>query len=386
MSISPMYPPEVLTRSPDEQLIYYSEEVVVIHPELTTTLDLLDSKANSTLDRRLILLVGGTGVGKTVAAKLLVKRRAARRVEEVRLRPELVPSIFIEAEPPDRGDFDFTTLYREGLAAMNAVLVERTMPVLERKTRDGTLVTLAIEGARKRIDGVGLKLRFKGELISREVELVAIDEAICLFKTGTSKSEKQRMLTLKDQSDKLKTFTNKTPASILLAGAFDFFDLATTTGQLGRRSLIVLMSPYPMTDVGLKGFGIALVGLIGHLPIAHDLRVEDSAAEIFLQSLGCVGIAKGILSAALLLSLRSGTLLTIGTVRLCYYPAVTLKVMSEEMEAGMKAVRTATSLSALASKAEAAPAEPSDPDRPPARPLKPGETKPSHRGDAANAW
>ena len=224
MSTAPMFPADLLTKSDDERLAYYKDEVIVDHPALTDTLEELDSKANPTLDRRLILLVGGTGLGKSAVAKKLVARRLARRKEQMLLRPEIVPAFLIELEPPDRGAFDFATLHGEGLVAMRATLIDRTRPVVERKTREGTLVTLAIENAKRTTSRGGLKIRFKSELISREVELAAVDEAISLFKTGKRKSEKERQEVLKDQADKLKTFTNKTPATILLVGSFDFFE------------------------------------------------------------------------------------------------------------------------------------------------------------------
>jgi hypothetical protein len=386
MSIVPMFPEGTLTKSVDERLAYYKDEVIVDHPALTDTLEELDSKAHPSLDRRLILLVGGTGVGKSAVARKLVARRLARRKAQMLLRPEIVPAFLIELEPPDRGAFDFTTLYREGLLAMKASLIDRTKPMVERKTREGTLLTLAIESAKSSTSKGGMKIRFKSELISREVELAAIDEAISLFKTGKRKSEKERQEVLKDQADKLKTFTNKTPATIILAGAFDFFELALTTGQVARRSVIVVMPAYTMTVEGLSGWGIALAGLIGHLPIDHDLRIEEIATELFLQSIGCVGIAKGILSEALARALRAGTRLTMELVRKCYYSAAALKQMGDEMELGMKAVREMTTLSSLASKAEDAAQENVASQRPPARPLKPGETAPSHRKDAAGAW
>lgn len=386
MNTAPMFPADLLTKSDDERLAYYKDEVIVDHPALTDTLDELDSKAHPSLDRRLILLVGGTGVGKSAVAKKLVARRLARRKEQMLLRPELVPAFFMELEPPDLGAFDFTTLYSEGLVAMRASLIDRTRPMVERKTREGTLLTLAIENAKRSTSKAGMKTRFKSELGSREVELAVLDEAISLFKTGKRRSERDRLEVLKDQADKLKTFTNKTPATIILAGAFDFYELALTTGQVARRSVIVVMPPYTMTADGLKGWGIALAGLIGHLPVDHTLQIEEVATELFLQSLGCVGIAKGILSEALVRALRAGVQLTMDLVRKCYYPAAALKQMGEEMELGMKAVREMTTLSSLAAKAECATEDGGAIQSPPTRPLQPGETTPSHRSDAAGAW
>jgi len=266
------FPARLLTATVKERVDYFKDEAIVDHPNMDATLTLCDEKANSVLDRRLILLVGPTGVGKSAVLKKLVERRNARRRAEASARPEIVSGLYIEAEAPDRGAFDFVTLYREGLVEMKAALIERTMPLVERKAHEGTLVTLAIESSARHLGRDSLKLRFKSELISREVEVLCIDEAINLFKTGKRRTEKERQEVLKDQADKLKTFTNKTPASIILSGAFDFFELTCCSAQIARRSLIVVMEPYTMAPQSLAGFGTALVGLIAHLPIAHKLE------------------------------------------------------------------------------------------------------------------
>lgn len=386
MSLSHKFPLRLLAATIRERLDYFKYEVIIDHPILNETLDLLDGRANSALDRRIILLVGGTGVGKSALLRKLVARRIARQSAQMAIRPELVPAIYVEIEPPDIGGFDFNTFYREGLVEMKALLIERTVPMIERRTREGTLLTLATEFARSKLGRGGLKIRFKAELVSRDVELMGIDEAISFFKVGKVRTEKQRLENLKDQADKLKTFTNKTPATIILAGAFDFFELALTTGQLARRSIVVPMPSYHMTANGLVGFSVALTGLIAHLPVIHQLKVEDIAAELFLQSLGCIGILKEILTNALLMALNSGGEVTVELIRKSYYPAASLKIISEEMSAGMKAVQEVVSLTGLASVAESAAAQSSPSAGPPAVPLKPGETTPSHRSNATDTW
>ncbi len=342
-------PPEILGASAEQRLDYYKHTVKVDHPIMSDTVDALDQKANDALDRRLILLVGGTGVGKSTAMLKLVDRRNARRKNEIRLRPEIAPAIFVEAEAPDKGPFEFGTFYREGLVQLGSPLVDQTLPMVNRRAREHILLTLGIENYRqRRLDPYALKLRFRSEIVSRETELVALDEAINVFKTGRAKSEKDRLLLLKDQADKLKTLINKTPAALILSGAYDFYELTLCSGQNARRSVIVHMEPYDSTTDGLKGFCTALVGLVEHLPVRHNLDVGAMATEMYLQCLGCVGIAKEILSQALLLSINAGKPLNFEHVQKSYYSASQLTVMREEMAAGVKAVREITSLASLA--------------------------------------
>ena len=67
-----------------------------------------------------------------------------------------------------------------------------------------------------------------------------------------------------------------------MGGAYDFLELTMGSGQLARRSFIVHMPPYKIEKVSLEGFATALVGLIAHLPIEHEIDPNEHATEFFL--------------------------------------------------------------------------------------------------------
>jgi len=263
---------------------------------------------------------------------------------------------------------------------------DRTLPVMERPAREKLILTIGIEEAGHKLKESALKSRFICNLIEREIELACLDEAINIFEVGKPKSERERKEQLKAQANKLKTFGNKTPTTIVLAGAYDFFEMTLVSGQIARRSSIVHMEPYTMTKEGLVGFAEALIGLLSHLPIEHELDPELYAAEFFLQSLGCVGTLKNILSTALNKSLSRNRPLSISLVRESYFTAAQLEVMSSEMRAGVARVRELMTMEQLAAKSEDATSKPVDSSTSGGRKLAPGETKPSHRHDAADQW
>lgn len=385
MSEVSIFPRYLLDSSDKDRMSYYVNEVIVDHPILTDSLATLDELANPLLEKRLILLVGGTGVGKSALMKKIVRRRVTRMMKSIAENPQIVPSIHVEVEAPDIGKFIFTSLYRDALAQMNAALIERTLPLVERRTQDRFTTSVAVEKSGHRLNPSALKVRFIENLIDRQVDLVCLDEAINIFKVGRSKSATERKEQLKDQSDKLKTFVNKTPTSLILGGAYDFLELTMSSGQIARRSVIVHMAPYTMKD-GLTGFATALVGLIGHLPIEHDLDPNLHAAELFLQCLGCIGTLKNILSQALLRALNLKQSLNIDLVRKCYFTAAQLEVMRDEMNEGISRVDELTSMEQLAAKAELIIPKPADSAAIRSRKLAPGETKPSHRHDATKYW
>lgn len=386
MTITPKYPSHLLQASDNLRLKYFVDDVIVDHPSLDQSMEALDELANPFLEKRLILLLGGSGVGKTALMKKLVKKRIARRAAAIAANQQVVPAVFYEVEAPDKGKFSFLSLYRGGLAEINAALIERTLPITERQTRDRSMLTISVEHAGRRVDASALKARFIKNLIDREIELACLDEAINIFKVGKHKSERDRKEQLKEQADKLKTFGNKTPTTLVLAGAYDFFDLTLVSGQIARRSSIVHMEPYTMTKEGLEGFVAALVGLLSHLPIEHGLDPGKYATELFLQSLGCIGILKNILSNALLKALSRKSALTIDLVRGCFFTAAQLDVMRQEMELGIAKVRELMTMEQLVQKAELVETNEGGSSVIKSKKLAPGETTPSHRHAAAKVW
>lgn len=386
MKITPAFPAHLLHGSGQECLEYFVNEVIIDHEILSQSLSLLDEMANPLLEKRLILLLGGSGVGKSALMKKLVSRRNQRRAGAAATNPQIVPAVFYEVESPDKGQFAFSSLYRGVLGEINAALVERTLPVIERKVREKIIQTISIEHAGRRLDADALKGRFIKNLIERGIELACLDEAINIFTVGKPRSERDRTEQLKAQAGKLKTFGNKTPTTLVLAGAYDFFELTLVSGQIARRSFIVHMEPYQMTSEDLAAFVKALVGLLSHLPINHQIDPEIHATELFLQSLGCIGTLKNILSSALLKALARKVSLTIQIVRECYFTAAQLDVMRKEMKSGIERVRDIMTMEQLASHTENSKPQSAKQSESSRSKLSPGETTPSHRHSAASEW
>lgn len=386
MKVVPQYPPEIRSGSDQQRLKYFVDDVIIDHQVLENAMARLDELANPLLEQRIIPLLGGSGVGKSALMKKLVKKRTARRSEEIAVNAQIVPAVFYEVEAPDKGEFAFSSLYRGFLGEIGAALVDRTLPVVEKTARDKSIRALAVEQAGRRIDADALKERFIRNLVERTIEMACLDEAINIFAVGRPRSERERLALLKAQAGKLKTFGNKTPTTLVLAGAYDFFELTLVSGQIARRSSIVHMEPYTMTPNGLVEFAKALVGLLAHLPIEHDLDPEIHATELFLQCLGCIGTLKNILTSALLKALGRKQSLTIGLVRESYFTTAQLNVMRDEMEIGIKRVRELITMEQQAGKAEATSSSDTAAPGKNGRKLKPGETTPSHRKEAAEEW
>lgn len=388
--LTPKFPSHLLAASVIERIHYFSEEVMVLHPKMEKTLAELDEYVSPFHQRRLVLLIGASGVGKTALQKKLVDLCRSHRLEDMKSNRNLVPAVQIETEAPDEGSFQFASIYRDSLSAMEAPLIDQTLSGMERIAGETKVFSPRVEKSGGAKGNLALKDRFIRNLIQRETDVLCLDEAINIFKIGQPRSKEERVAKMKVQADKLKTFVNKTPTTIVLAGAYDFFDMTTTSGQVARRSQIIHAEPYADNQKDMQAFTDALLTLLSHLPTdIEKLLMEgeglgEFALELFLQSLGCIGTLKGILTSALVRALRGNKPMTRGLVRQCFYPSAQLDRLEQELTEGMKAIKKFMSSEQLAYRAEARGSD--TPPKSNRSDLKPGESRPSHRRQATSSW
>jgi len=329
------------------------------------------------------LMVGPTGVGKTTILKAINNEINEGISPELR-REGKMGSIYLEMSPPKKGAFDFSIFHRDALTTMGVSMVDKTRPIVERQAGDQKISTLLVEREVIGLRGDALEKRFYREIQSRGVRCILVDEAGALFKVGKPKTDAERLLKLKDQADIVKYLANKADASLFLSGAYDFFDLSLSSGQNARRSTIVHVKPYDHDDTGLLGFATAVTGLLSQLPADHIIPTNQASTELFLQSLGCVGTAAGILAEALKESVTTGEVLDLAMLRKQYYPAKALETMRRELHQGISRVDQLLTSEQLM---------PDEPDTKADKPeqsvsdrMKPGDTTPSHMSSSTSEW
>jgi hypothetical protein len=382
--VEPLFPRELLNAPTSERLRYFKEKAIVTHPRMDEVVDEILEAVGSMCDQNLVLLVGPSGVGKTEALKEAVRRAVVERELEAQSKAHMVPAIFIEADAPDRGNFDWRVFYETGLAELGVPLIGSTLPYVPRIAHDQVIETLAVEDNHRSPTASALRGRFRNTLRHRETALVGVDEAVNLLQVRSTRNKQNRKDLLLAAGSSVRSLVNKATATIVLAGAFDFYDLASSTAQLARRSYIVYFQEYGKSAEDMEGFSRALLGLFAHLPIKHALDPGELAAELFIQSLGCVGVVKTILQRALMKALNRKKPLDPNILRSCYYPKSKLDVMRQEMFQGGANVRELLKASEFNEWLAKPPAKPADGKpkqvaRSSARRNKPFEKRPSRR-------
>jgi len=372
---------------------YFVHEAVVDHPIFREKLDRLEVLTAFPTSRNLVLLVGSTGTGKTTLQKKLCERINGN-LKATAQQAGQVACVYVPLRPPKKGPFDFSVLHREVLIGLGTPLVGKTRPIVQRAAGGISLPTLLVERDIASLRGEALETRFFREIKFRKPRAVLLDEAKSIFKTAKPKNDDDRLEKLKNQADIVKGMASHTETTVVLGGAYDFFELSLSSGQNARRSVIVHIEPYGSDPSGIQGFVEGLTSLLCHLPANHAIDPITAATELFLQGLGCIGIAAGILAEALCEAIVTNQPLTMELVRKYCYSRVALDVMRTELNEGRRRVNAFLTLDDLmstdpeppAGKNVHPPSTPVDKTGTSGRPLKPGDTKPSHMAGVTSAW
>jgi hypothetical protein len=387
LRVQPLFPAHLLSSDPQARVNYFRQTALISHPEFEKCLASLFEKCAFPTDRNVILLVGPTGVGKSRVQEALKLKLDAAVASNDRRRGQ-GEAVYQKLRAPAKGSYDFAVMQKEVLSKMGAPLVERTRPVVHRAVGSAAVPTLH-HGARSGdLFERGIAQRFFNELISRHPSALLLDEARAIFEVGRPQSQKQRADRLKLPMNFIKDVANLGSCALVLAGANDFLELAVLSGQNARRSHLVHFQPYANTSEGRQGFAIGVLGLLSHLPIAHEINPVTAATEFLVHGFGCVGITAGLLTDALGAALHRNVPMTLDLVRAFYYPAAQALAIRREIEEGKRLAAKFLSTEELLGDDESL----NDACNGTAattssrRTLKPGETKPSHQQHTAKDW
>jgi hypothetical protein len=289
------FPQRLISAAPDERFAYFHNWRVV-HPKLVQAKDELLQAIRYAGDRRLIHLVGCTGVGKTTLRKwveyLLLEEHRAEMTED----PDRLPIASVVTPAPDQGPFNWRDVYIQTMHALGEPksLTTRKDP---RPIPFTAAAKLAIAPTLPRQE---LRLALTGCLHMRRVQVLFYDDAQH-FQMVT---KAQR---LQDQMDNLKWLSDATGVRLVLVGTYDLLNLLDLSGQLARRSATIHFARYHADEpTEFKQFAGVVYAFQQHVPLAEEVNLIDHCAEIYAHCLGCIGLLKEGLERALAQALANG--------------------------------------------------------------------------------
>lgn len=322
-----LFPPGLETASPEQKKKYFFD-VRISHEKLSETVNELHRLLDPGFEKNLIVLTGPSGVGKTIALEYFIRTVTRKFFEQFPDDMHRIPAVIIEAWGPERGSFDWQDFYESLLVQLQIPLIEDTLPPAIRRADKKHISTPLVEySGTLRLSALRNRIRSAAQY--RKPIVLAVDEASNILAVSESQ-------TIKRQANTLKSIVNLSSSRIVLGGAYDLFSLLTQSGQLARRGAIVHFEPYSKAE--LEPFIRAMLTLQNHMPFNAPVSLEPYGAEIFRQSLGCVGLMKTILYKCLSLSLEQGRPVNQEILRKSYYKPVQLAQLKQEMLDGYKLV------------------------------------------------
>ena len=241
-----------------------------------------------------VLVVGATGVGKTVSASLLCAQITTLLEQEGLLQQGDIPAIQVSAVSANPGEgFDWNLLLHRILVALQEPLLSMKRARVSKSggaTFFSSLEAATLSSALWEVCSKALR--------RRSTRVVIIDEAYAMFH-GLDETQSHQAL------DKLKSVTNDTNAVFVLLSSYDLLVHIQSSAQLARRIHVIPFSRYGSSKEDKTEFRRAMRRLIVELPIEEPIDVEPTCDFLEPISFGCIGQGKDHLNKTLAVSLMS---------------------------------------------------------------------------------
>ncbi len=316
-----LYPDDLLKAPPEKKLDFFMKSIVE-HDEFVDARKQMEARIEDALPGTLILLVGPAGIGKSALGGHITTKI---NTDFFLANPDdkhTIPAAMIEAWAPETDRFDWHDLYEMLLTALQAPLIDASLPEVRRKLA-GIEVWQPLITSYSRPSLRTIRQRLRRAVQMRSPDLIFIDEASNILISP----HPQRV---KRQGNTLRSIVNKSNARLAISGAYDLYALATKSGQLSRRAEVLHFKPYLRSEK--HKFAKALFSLQQAMPVEGRCDLSKYADQLFDQSLGSVGHLKRILAKALSNMYRNNrTEMDLELLSYGFYKAAQLQTLRCEM-------------------------------------------------------
>lgn len=290
------FPRELLERSPAERRTYFNN-FTALHPMLGETYKALRQAICNAMPGAIIMVYGPTGVGKTTLLEGLNRHLTETVLAEMEEDRGRFPVIYTRTVGTEKDKFEWKDFFRRLLIELEEPAVDRKVDMQKWEHH---------EFNRRLIDDhktSGSQFRYAAEqaLKHRRPLALLVDEAQHIGIVGSG----QKLL---NQLNVLKSMADTTEIPHVLCGTYELLPFRNLNGQLSRRSFDIHFPRYHV-DVPeqREAFDNVLWTFQHHIPVAEKPDLVYIWDFLYERSIGCVGILKDWLSAALALSLEESS-------------------------------------------------------------------------------
>lgn len=286
------FPRELLTKSKSERREYF-RRFTARHPHLDEAYGELTCAITESEPGSIILALGPAGVGKTTLLLRVVKFLVEEVMAELEEDRGRIPVALVEAVSPDSGNFSWLDYYDRFLKALDEPLIGNKIG-REEQQASGQQKRLSSREKAARV----LRQAVEAALRHRRVFAALVDEAQHFATISSGRK-------LLDQLNSIKSLSNMTRTTHVLAGTYELQAFRNLSGQLSRRSVDVHFRRYH-ADISAErqAFVNVLYTFQEHLPLHETPDLVSDWDYYYERTIGCVGILKDWLSRALTLAIN----------------------------------------------------------------------------------
>src|ERR1043165_2455964 len=290
------FDPDLLNR-PWQKRVESFRQYISNHALLWGAYEQLRSAISIPTSGGIVLLYGPSGAGKTTLMQGVQRRIISEMMPELEKDPGCIPIVYVKAEAPDGGNFDWKKFYKSLLRPLDDVLIDRKtdyrVPGV-RRDQDGRLVF------EDRVTKPDLSEAVITAVEHRRPVAIIADEAQDL---GIISSGRK----LIDQMNRIKHLADTFKVPFVLAGTYDLLKFRLLNGQLSRRCVEIHFRRYRAElEEDVEEFKDILNSFQKRMPLAEEPDLVGRWEYFYERTLGCVGILKDWLTRALYTSLEKG--------------------------------------------------------------------------------
>ncbi len=283
------FPLELLEKSSEAKTAYF-KSIIIPHRNLQEALNRLLINLLEPADTLVFLVFGVTGVGKTTLRLRLEKLLLEHFLPELQANPGQIAVASVEAIPAERGNFSYKDYYLRALESLKEILREYKLNyhIPSQDNHDFGLINPTHHR-----DAPALRRAMEKVFRYRQLKSFMVDEAQHLLMMSGG----QQML---HQMNWLKSMANLTGTVHVLWGTYELLNCSTLSGQVGRRSEDIHLTPYEADKTeDISEFIKVIRTLQTHLPLKEEPLLENHYEYLFDGSVGCIGILKNWLTRSL---------------------------------------------------------------------------------------